>query len=101
MFTRMMTVVVVAGVLAACAARVSAIDDKTHEGKVVTVAEGKLVMADKDGTNEHTHMIPATAKITLDGKAAKLFDLKKNDQVVVTVDGGGKVTTVAATHTDK
>jgi len=99
MFARIMTVVVVAGVLAACAVRVSAIDDKTHEGKVVAVAEGKLMMTDKDGTNEHTHMIPDTAKITLDGKPAKLFDLKKNDMVVVTVDGGGKVSSVAATHT--
>src|SRR5262245_10381211 len=98
MFARMMTLVVAEGVMAACAARLGAIDDKTHEGKVVTVGEGKLVMADKDGTNEHTHMIPETAKITLDGKAAKLFDLKKNDLVLVTVDGGGKVTTVAATH---
>jgi hypothetical protein len=66
--------------------------------RIMTV-EGKLMMTDKDGTNEHTHMIPDTAKITLDGKPAKLFDLKKNDMVVVTVDGGGKVSSVAATHT--
>ena len=43
--------------------------DKTHEGTVVSAAGGKLVMVDKDGKNEHTHTIGATAKISLDGKA--------------------------------
>ena len=31
-----------------------AAEDKTHDGFVVSVAEGKLTMADKDGKNEHT-----------------------------------------------
>jgi hypothetical protein len=73
--------------------------DKTHDGTVVSVAEGKLVMADKDGKNEHTHMVAATTKITLDGKAAKLADLKKGDAVKVTTDAAGKVTAIAATRT--
>jgi hypothetical protein len=75
--------------------------DKTHDGVVVSVAEGKLVMTDKDGKNEHSHMIGATAKISLDGKAAKLADLKKGDTVKVTVGEDGKVTTVAATRAAK
>jgi hypothetical protein len=75
-----------------------AAEDKTHDGIVVSVAEGKLTMSDKDGTNEHTHTIAATTKITLDGKAAKLADLKKGDSVKVTAGADGKVTAVAATR---
>lgn len=78
-----------------------AADDKTHDGLVVSVAEGKLVMTDKDGKNEHSHAIGATSKITLDGKAAKLADLKKGDAVKVTVGQDGKVTAVAATRSAK
>jgi hypothetical protein len=75
-----------------------AADDKTHDGVVVSVAEGKLVMSDKDGKNEHTHNIGATTSITLDGKAAKLADLKKGDAVKVTVGADGKVASIAATR---
>ncbi len=72
--------------------------DKTHDGTVVSVAEGKLVMADAQGKNEHTHQIGATAKITLNGKEAKLADLKKGDKVKVTTSEDGKVSAVAATR---
>ena len=101
MFARMIPALVIACSLAIVVSRVSAIDEKTHEGRVVSVAEGKLVMTDKGGGNEHTHQVPDTAKVTLDGKAARLTDLKKNDMVTVTVDGGGKVTSVAAQHAAK
>ena len=72
--------------------------EKTHEGSVVSVAEGKLVMVDKDGKNEHTHVIATTTKVTIDGKVAKLADLKKGDKIKVTADEG-KVTAVACTRT--
>jgi hypothetical protein len=72
--------------------------DKIHDGTVVSVAEGKLVMSDKEGKNEHTHAIGLTTKITLNGKEAKLADLKKGDAVKVTADEAGKVTAVAATR---
>jgi len=70
--------------------------DKSHDGKVVSVSEGKLVMTDNDGKNEHSHAVGATAKVTLDGKEAKLADLKAGDHITVTQDEGGKVTAVAA-----
>ena len=72
--------------------------DKTHDGLIVSVAEGKLVMSDADGKNEHTHNIGPTSKITLNGKEAKLADLKKGDKVKVTAGEDGKVTAVAATR---
>jgi hypothetical protein len=101
MFARMIPLLVIVCSLALVVSRAGAIDEKTHEGKVVSVAEGRLVMTDKDGGNEHTHQVPATAKVTVDGKAAKLTDLRKNDMVTVTVDGSGKVSSVAANHSAK
>ena len=66
-------------------------DDKpgTHEGKVVKVEAGKLTMTDKDGKNEHTHAVPADAKITFDGKEAKLEELKAGSKVKVTTEKKG------------
>ncbi len=74
---------------------------ETHEGKIVDAANGKLTMTDKDGKNKHTHDVPATARITCDGKACKLEDLKSGFAVKVTVDknvdGKQVVTQIAAT----
>jgi hypothetical protein len=56
----------------------------THSGVVVSVADGKLTMSDKDGTNEHTHDVAVDAKISCDGKDCKLEDLKKGATVKVT-----------------
>lgn len=78
--------------------------NKTHEGKVFSVtagkdnADGKLVMTDNEGKNEHTHAIASTVKISLNDKAAKLADLKKGDHIKVTSDSNGKVTEVHATR---
>jgi len=72
--------------------------DKTHDGVVVSASEGKLVMTDKEGKNEHSHTIAPATKVTLDGKDAQLVDLKKGDVVKVTMDTEGKVVTVAATR---
>jgi len=64
----------------------SAEDEKPniHEGKVVKAAEGKLVMTDKDGKNEHSHFVAKDAKITADGKPVKLEDLKPGQIIRVT-----------------
>lgn len=70
----------------------------THEGKVVSVSENKLVMTDNDGKNEHSHMITPTAKITLGGKSAKLTELRKGDAIKVTMAAEGVVTMVEATR---
>lgn len=58
----------------------------THEGKVVKAEAGKLTMTDKDGKNEHTHTIPAGAKVTCDGKECKVEDLKPGSTVKVTTE---------------
>ncbi len=98
MFQKLAMGFVVVLALAAVVCGTAAAAEKTHEGTVVSAAAGKLVMLDKDGKNEHSHTIAATTKVTLDGKEAKLEDLKKGDAVKVTTDDGGKVTAVAGTR---
>lgn len=58
--------------------------DHEHEGLVVKAADGKLTMTYKGKTEKHTHEVAKDAKITLDGKAAKLEDLKEGNHVKVT-----------------
>ena len=70
----------------------------THEGKVVSVSDAKLVMKDNNGKNEHTHMITAAAVIMLNGKSAKVTDLKPGDAIKVTTSAEGTVTMVEATR---
>lgn len=67
-----------------------------HEGKVVEAAKGKLTMTDLDGKNKHTHNVADNAKITLDGKAAKLEDLKSGQTIEVTTDDKSGATAIAA-----
>jgi hypothetical protein len=59
-----------------------------HEGTVVSVTADKFVMKSKsrDGTEavEHTHRLTVKAKVTCDGKACKLLDLKPGQKVRVT-----------------
>lgn len=67
---------------------------KSVEGKVVSIAEGKLVISDGKGGNQQTFMVTPAAIITLDGKAAKLNELMKGDSVKVTTGVEGNVTAV-------
>ncbi len=61
-------------------------EPKTHEGKVVKAADGKLTMKDtKD--KEMIHTLSKDATITVDGKPAKLEDLKADMTITVTMDG--------------
>jgi hypothetical protein len=70
-------------------------DKNTHEGKVVSVKGEKLVMEGKNG-KEHTHEVATTAKITCDGKACKLADLKTGVRILVTVDNNDRATRIEA-----
>jgi Cu/Ag efflux protein CusF len=73
----------------------------THEGKVVKVEGAKLTMSDKDGKKQHTHAIPATAKITVDGKAAKLSDLKAGEPVKITAEKQGDKNVITKVEAEK
>ena len=75
--------------------------EKTHEGTVVKAGNGSLTMKDSQG-KQHSHTIPANAAITLDGKEAKLEDLKAGFSVTVTTAQDEKtVSKVDATSAKK
>jgi hypothetical protein len=65
----------------------------SHEGKVVSVTGDKLVMTDKNG-NEHSHTLATDARVTCDGKACKLSDLKPGMKIRVTTKAGDKTTAI-------
>lgn len=75
--------------------------DDVHEGKVVSIADGKLTMTDKDGKNEHSHMVPSDATITCDGKTCKLDDITKGCWVTVTREKKGDAMVVTKVEAKK
>jgi hypothetical protein len=77
-------------------------DDKNQmEGKIVRIEGNKIVMTDKDGKKEHTHTLAPDAKVMLDGKEAKLTDLKKDQTVRVTTKEGDPTQAVRVEALDK
>ena len=61
--------------------------DEIHEGKVVSVGENSITVLDRrDGDND-TFVVTAQTKITKNGKAAKLSDIKAGDVAKVTASG--------------
>lgn len=70
--------------------------DKVHEGHVVKAGDGKLTVHSKGSDKPHSHEVPKTAVITLDGKPAKLDDLKEGFHVKVTTDDKQVITKIDA-----
>jgi len=101
MLQRALSISVAALALVLFVSQTSLAADKTHQGTVVKAGDGKLTMTDKQG-KEHSHIIPAATEITLDGKAAKLEDLKAGFSVTVSTKEDEKtVTKVEATSKNK
>jgi hypothetical protein len=99
MLQNLLPLLSVAVATALVAARPVLAEDKSHEGLVVSVAADKLTMTMTDGTQEHSHIVGKGAKIMLDGKTAKLDELKKGFHIEVTLDDQKKVTTIEAHST--
>jgi RNase P/RNase MRP subunit p29 len=55
----------------------------SQEGKVISTTRNELVMMSKDG-KRHSQKLSADAKLTLDGKACKVADLKSGMRIRVT-----------------
>ena len=75
---------------------VLAADEAVHEGMVVKAGGAKLTMTVKGEDKEATHDVAKDAKITLDGKAVKLEDLKKGFHVEVTMHKEHGIVKIAA-----
>jgi hypothetical protein len=55
-----------------------------HEGKVISIADNKLLMSSKPGEDDQECTLTADVKVTLDGKACKAADLKPGMRIRVT-----------------
>jgi len=96
MTRRSLFVALAAFALVVWAGNTAVAEDKAHEGTVVSVSEGKLTMTATGSSEQHSHDVATDAKITLDGKEAKLTDLKKGDTIKVTMGADKKVTKIEA-----
>jgi hypothetical protein len=73
-----------------------AADEKFHEAHVVKVGDGKITLHFKNAEKPHTHEVAKDAKITLDGKKAKLEDLKEDFSAKVVMDDKHVITKIEA-----
>lgn len=65
--------------------RVEATQEKSMDGTVVSVSADKLTMTNKEG-KEHSHALAANVKVTCDGKACTVADLRAGMRIRVTAD---------------
>lgn len=97
MLSRILSLAVVAVALVALAGLpLRAADDKVHEATVVKARDGKITLTFKGDDQKHTHDVAKDAKITLDGKKAKLKELKEGFPAKVTMDAKFVVTKIEA-----
>jgi hypothetical protein len=61
----------------------------THDGKLVRITDGMMVMTNEQG-QKVSHTFTADAKLTLDGMACRAADLKPGTRIRVTSQGGDK-----------
>jgi hypothetical protein len=97
MLSRILCLVVGAVALVALAGPpLRAADDKAHEATVVKAGGGEIVLTFKGDDQKHTHDVARDATITLDGKKAKLEELKEGFPVKVTWDHKFVITRIEA-----
>lgn len=78
-----------------------AADDKVHEVTVIKAGDGKITLTLKGDDKQHTHDVGKDAKITLDGKKAKLEELKKGFPAKAMMDDKSVVTMIEAKSKSK
>jgi hypothetical protein len=78
-----------------------AADDKVHEATVVKAGDGEITLTFKGDDQKHMHDVAKDATITLDGKKAKLEELKEGFPVKVTWDDKFVITKIEAKSKDK
>lgn len=88
MFAKTFLPCLAAGLLAICLAsgevtRASPPPDQAFEGIVVGIVEGKITVTDTLGLTLDSFLVHPGARITLNGKLVKLFDLRPGDNVAI------------------
>jgi hypothetical protein len=79
--------------LAASPSDATLVADEIHEGKVVSVSEGKITILDRRDDDNDTFVVTAETKITRNGKPAKLTDIQTGDRakIIATTSGGSLI----------
>ena len=90
MWAKFFSVAILAAVVASLAAQVGQGADEVHEGKVVAVTEGKMMVLDKRDSETDTFIVNAETKISRNGKPAKLSDVQAGDRAKVTATSQGE-----------
>jgi hypothetical protein len=93
--------IVAVALVALVGLRLHATDHKVHEATVVKAGNGQITLTFKGEDQNHTHDVAKDAKITLDGKAAQLEELKEGFPVKVTWDDQFVITKIEAKSKDK
>jgi hypothetical protein len=65
--------------------KIEGADEKSMDGKMVSVSADKLTMTDMEG-KEHSHALAANLKVTCDDKTCAAADLKPGMRIRVTAD---------------
>jgi hypothetical protein len=90
MWSRFFSVAVTAAVALAITTQVTRANDEVHEGKVVSVSDGKITVLDKrDGEND-TFVVTTETKISRNGKPAKLSDVQAGDMAKIIATSQGE-----------
>ena len=90
MWSGFFSVAVTAAVALAITTQVARTDDEVHEGKVVSVSDGKITVFDKRDSENDTFVVTADTKISRNGKPAKLSDIQAGDMAKVVATSQGE-----------
>jgi hypothetical protein len=75
--------------VAALASPIAWCAEETHEGKVLAVGDGRLMILDLKDDDTDTFVVTAETKISRNGKSVKLSDLQPGDVATVTATSAG------------
>jgi hypothetical protein len=73
----------------------------THTGKIVSATATKFVMTDEKTGKEHSHSLAQTGTVSIDGRNAKLEDLKPGMRIRVTTQKGNLAVATKVEALDK
>jgi hypothetical protein len=88
MWNKVLTAIAATAALAISSQATQAADE-VHEGKVVSVGEGRITVFDKRDSENDTFVVNAQTRILRNGKPAKLSDVQPGDMAKVTVVAEG------------
>jgi hypothetical protein len=89
-------VVAVVAFVAVAGSPLRAADVKMQDATVVKTSDGKITLTFKGDEKKHNHDVAKDAKITLDGKDAKLDSLKEGFPAKVMMDAKFVITMIEA-----